>query len=732
MSELLFEIFCEEIPARMQPRAEADLERLLGGKLKDAGLSWDTLITFAGPRRFGLAIKGLQKETKTVREERKGPRVGAPEQALAGFLRGAGLDSIDQCEIRADKKGESYIAVIEKPGRQTADVIAESIPAVMTGFPWAKSMKIGEGALTQRWVRPIHRILCLFDGDVVPFEVFGIKSGNITEGHRVMGAGPFKIKDFADYTETLSQAGFVTQQRSVRETIILDDARKVCGDAGLELVEDMSLLSEVAGLVEHPVALLGQMDPDFLDLPPEVITLTMKTHQKYFAVRDPKTGELSAHFVVVANQIAPDGGKAIAAGNARVLSARLADARHFWDNDRKVPLSARVDELSKVTFHEKLGTVADKVRRVAILARELAPTLGADPAQAEKAALLAKADLVSEMVYEFAELQGAMGRYYALQQGEHAAVADAIKDHYKPQGPTDSVPVAPVSASVALADKLDTLAGFWAIDEKPTGSKDPFALRRAALGVIRILLEGSFRLSISKLVFVQYQRIDNAISHADYLVKVEALNEAELAIGHKLVARPAAGPDPKEAFRQRVTAGTRSLLSFFADRLKVHLRDEGVRHDVIDAVFALGDDDLVRVTARARALQAFLDTEDGAALLAGFNRAANILKAEEKRDGKKYQGAPSDSYIAAPPEAAEKALVMAIAGARASAAAALRGEDFTAAMAACATLRAPIDSFFTEVTVNADDAALRTNRLLLLSDIRAAIGAVADFTRIEG
>ena len=732
-SELLFEIFCEEIPARMQPRAEADLKRLLGGKLKDAGLSWNTLTTFAGPRRFGLAINGLQKKTKDVREERKGPRVGAPEQAIAGFLRGAGLTSIDQCETRSDKKGESYVAIIEKPGRATTEVIAEAIPAVMTGFPWSKSMKIGEGALVQRWVRPIHRLLCIFDGEIVPFEVFGLNSGNITEGHRMMGPGPFEITSFEQYTQVLSQDGCVMQQRSDREALIEKEATKVCADAGLELVEDKGLLSEVAGLVEHPIALLGKMDPDFLDLPPEVITLTMKTHQKYFAVRDPKTGDLSAHFVVIANQKAPDGGKAIAEGNARVLSARLSDARHFWDNDRKVALSARVDELKKITFHDKLGTVAQKVGRVAELSRDFATVTGADPKLAERAALLAKADLVSEMVYEFAELQGAMGRYYALQQGEDPSVADAIKAHYQPQGPSDAVPTEPVSVAVALADKLDTLASFWAIDEKPTGSKDPFALRRASLGIIRIILESGLRFSLLKAIARQYQRVDNALSRAEHQAKREAVAEAQAAVGQPLVAlRTNSTTNPLAEFQERIRTGTRSLFAFFGDRLKVHLRDEGVRHDVIDAVFALGDDDLVRVTQRARALQAFLDTDDGAALLAGFNRAANILKAEEKKDGKPFSGACSDVYIASPPEEAEKALMAGLAAVRVSAGAALRGEDFTAAMASLATLRAPIDEFFDTVKVNADDPDLRRNRLLLLADIRASICSVADFGRIEG
>lgn len=700
MSELLLEIFCEEIPARMQPRAEADLERLLSEKLKAAGLAWSSLTTFAGPRRLGLVIDGLPEKTADVRDERKGPRVGAPEQAVAGFLRGAGLESLDQCETREDKKGEFYVAIIEKPGRSTADVVAEAVPEVMKAFPWPKSMKFGEDEKAQRWVRPLQRVLCLFDGAVVPFKVFGIASGNETEGHRVHGRGPFVIENYAHYSRVLADEGKVIQQRADREALILEGARTVCLDAGLELVEDQGLLTEVAGLVEHPVPLLGEMDPDFLDLPPEVITLTMKTHQKYFAVRDPKKGELAPRFVVVANQTAPDGGVAIAAGNARVLSARLSDARHFWDNDRKKPLTDMAAELSKITFHEKLGTVADKVDRVAALARELAPVVDADEDFAEKAARLAKADLVSEMVYEFPELQGAMGRYYAQQQGEPGAVADAIKEHYKPQGPTDQVPVMPVSAAVALADKLDTLVGFWAIDEKPTGSKDPFALRRAALGVIRILLEGERRMEIRN-----------------------AFASALSSFGVMQRSGPWAGFDQGMEYRDAPMLD--DLLAFFADRLKVHLRDEGIRHDVIDAVFALGDDDLVRVTARSRALQAFLDTEDGAALLAGYKRASNILnKTDDMPDG--------HHDAAAAVEPAEKSLIEALAKLGPLADAALRHEDFTAAMAALASLRAPIDAFFDDVTVNADDAALRRNRLLLLSDIRDAICAVADFNRIEG
>lgn len=722
MSELLFEIFCEEIPARMQPRAEADLEKLLGDKLKAAGLAWSSLTTFAGPRRLGLVIDGLPVKTADVREERKGPRVGAPEQAVQGFLRGAGVDSLDQCEQREDKKGSFWVAIIEKPGRATAEVIAEAIPEVIKAFPWPKSMKFGEGEKTQRWVRPIQRLLCVFGGEVVPVEVFGITASNVTEGHRRMGRGPFTVSDFASYKAVLEGEGHVLLDRAVRETLILEGARKVCADAGFELVEDAGLLTEVAGLVEWPVPVLGEMDPDFLDLPPEVITLTMKTHQKYFAVRDPKSGELVSKFVTIANQVAPDGGVAIAAGNARVLSARLSDARHFWDNDRKTPLSEMASQLSKVTFHEKLGTVADKVERVAALARELAPVVGADPDLAEKAARLAKTDLVSEMVYEFPELQGAMGRYYALDQGEHTAVADAIKDHYKPQGPSDEVPTAPVSAAVALADKLDTLVGFWAIDEKPTGSKDPFALRRAALGVIRGTGVAGVRLSLSAI-------LKNHL--ATRMCRPNA--DGELIVW---------GYDPESKYSD-LEAGIISapltcvadadvlvadLLAFFADRLKVHLRDEGIRHDVIDAVFALGDDDLVRVTAKARALQAFLDTEDGAALLAGNKRASNILA---KSEGD-LSGEPDADYFANAPESAERALIAALASAGPAATKALEAEDFAAAMTALASLRAPIDAFFDDVTVNTDDGALRRNRLLLLSAIRTAIRAVADFDKISG
>ena len=749
MSDFLLEFFSEEIPARMQARGEADLERLFTQRMKEAGLSWSGLETFSGPRRIGLVMSGLPEKTEDVREERKGPRTDAPEKAIEGFLRGAGLSSVDQCKIEEGKKGAFYVAVIERPGRATAAVIAEAIEEVAKAFPWPKSMKFGEGATSQRWVRPLQRILALLGGEIVETAVFGIKASNVTEGHRIHGDGPFEVSGWDDYCAKLKENGVILM-RSERRAKILLDARKVCADAGLKLVEDEGLLEEVTGLVEHPHAILGDMDPAFLDLPPEVIQLTMKTHQKYFAVED-KDGAITSKFVVIANQDAPDGGKAIAEGNSRVLSARLSDARHFWDLDRAKGLEAMAGELSKVTFHEKLGTVADKVERVAVLAKELAPAVGADPELAFVAAKLAKADLVSQMVYEFPELQGVMGRYYALKANLDPQIADAIRDHYKPQGPSDAVPIAPVSAAVALADKLDTLVGFWAIDEKPTGSKDPFALRRAALGLIRVLLEGGLRLPLR-----------DVISDFGWIERTREIGlQGEIA--------------PKRD----------DLLAFFADRLKVHLRDEGVRHDVIDAVFALGDDELVRVTKKSRALQGFIETEDGAALLAGYRRAANILAAEEKK-GFDLREALAEALpdlahteFPAKPEAQsrdlsqdktetgpgsaspsgnsnpqslseeqasalliaigktadaaeERALISEIQGAEEVAGKALADEDFEGAMAALSKLRGPVDAFFEAVVVNAENPIVRRNRLLLLSRIRAAVDAVADFSRLEG
>jgi glycyl-tRNA synthetase beta chain len=734
--QLLLEFFSEEIPARMQPRAEADLERLLSAALKAAGLGWTSFRTFAGPRRLGCVIEGLPEKTEDVREERKGPRTDAPEKALEGFMRGAGISSLDQCEKRQDKKGEFYVAILEKPGVSTADVIATAIPDLVKNFPWPKSMKFGEDARTQRWVRPLQRIVCVIGGKVVPVEVFGLTASNVTEGHRMHGPGPFTVTDFANYQRQLEGEGHVLIHRADREKLILEGAKTVCEKAGLELIEDAGLLTEVAGLAERPIPLLGRMDPDFLDLPPEVIQLSMKTHQKYFAVRDPKTGKLAPNFVVVANQAAPDGGQAIAAGNARVLSARLSDARHFWDNDRKTPLSDMAAQLDKVTFHQKLGSVADKVERVAALAEKLAEAVGADPKLARRAAELSKADLVSEMVYEFPELQGAMGRYYALEQGEPAEVADAIRDHYKPQGPSDAVPTAPVSAAVALADKLDTLVGFWAIDEKPTGSKDPFALRRAALGVIRILLEGTVRLSLTdkaliglfgfvhnrgKVFSVKWTKESTEGFNTGVSSAANLSSQFASGLFHEFSGEEYSKPSDLAS----------DLLAFFADRLKVHLKDDGISHDVIDAVFSLGDDDLVRVASRARALQGFLNTEDGKALLAGYKRAANILKAEEKSDGEGAFDAALDSDYS-PQESQEKTLIAALNDVRPATEKAVAAEDFDGAMTALSHLRGPVDAFFDKVTVNDKDDMLRRNRLRLLASIRAAAHTVADFGRIEG
>lgn len=689
MAELFLEIFCEEIPARMQAKAERDLLDAVLKGLSEAGLAVETSTSMSGPRRLAVSCEGVPAGSDDVTEERKGPKVGAPEKAVEGFLRGAGLSSIDEAEVRSDpKKGDFYVAKRTIPGRATADIVAELIPDIMRGFHWPKSMRTGRGEM--RWVRPLQRIVCLFDGKIVPFEVDGIASGDETEGHRVHGRGPFTVSGAKDYVAQLEGAGHVLLTRDARRAKIDAEAKAICKTAGLELVEDKGLLEEVVGLAEWPVVILGEMDPAFLELPPEVIQLSMRTHQKYFAVRDPKTGALAPNFVVVANIDAADGGKAIAAGNRKVLSARLEDGRFFWENDKKIGLDAMAPKLAKIDFKKELGTVADKVERVAALARELAPKVGADADHAERAARLAKADLVSEMVYEFPELQGVMGRYYALEAGEDASVADAVRDHYKPQGPSDAVPSEPVSIAVALADKLDTLVGFWAIDEKPTGSKDPFALRRAALGVVRIVLENGVRLPI----------------------------RATAQMGNF---------DPDGAF-----ADVNELAEFFADRLKQYLRDQGQRHDLIDAVFALGEDDLVLIVNRVEALAAFLDSEDGANLLAGYKRAANILRAEEKKDKRAFDGAVDAAKLGAK---AEKALHAAVAKASDAAGAALEKEDFAAAMSALASLRAPVDAFFDgpdSVMVNADEADVRENRLNLLNMMRAAIGTVADFSKIEG
>jgi glycyl-tRNA synthetase beta chain len=714
MSELLLELFSEEIPARMQTRAAADLSRLLGDALKELGFSFGKVRSFAGPRRLTAVIDDLPQKAPDVREERKGPRVGAPQQALAGFLRGAGLQSIDECEVQEAKKGSFYVAIIEKPGMNADEALAQIVPKLMREFPWPKSMKWGSGDF--RWVRPLHSILCQLDGKRVDFEVAGVRTSDEVHGHRMMGPGPFSVSGFADYQKTLLEQGKVVLDAATRKTIISDQIAALCKAHNLELAEDAALLDEVTGLAEWPVALLGNMDEDFLTLPAEVIQLSMAKHQKYFTVRDPKTGKVAPHFIVIANLDAPDGGKAIAQGNARVLSARLADARYFWDTDLKTPLEARTEKLRDVVFHQKLGSVYDKMERVAALARKLALVVGADPDLAERAAKLAKADLTSEMVVEFTSLQGVMGRYYALQSGEDAAVADAIRDHYKPQGPSDSVPTAPVSVAVALADKLDTLVGFWAIDEKPTGSKDPYALRRAALGVIRLVLENNIRFHFS----VVYEESENKAWHTANMIKLttegKRNNNGDLLGGEDLIKHAVSNYFP-------------SLLSFFHDRLKVYLRDSGARHDLIDAVLTPEQDDLVSIVDRVNALGEFLETPDGEQLLAGAKRASNIVRIEEKKDGKEVSLIVTPSLFT---QNEEKALFSALSEAQEKATAALEKENYTAAMAALAPLRPVIDAFFDEVTVNADDPALRANRLALLNMFRQSLRQVADFDEIAG
>lgn len=695
MPDLLLELFSEEIPARMQRRAAADLKSLVTNALVDAGLSYEGAKAFATPRRLALQVAGIPVASNATREERKGPRVGSPEKAVEGFLRGAGLSSIDEVTIQTDpKKGDFYVAVIEKPGRSTIDIIASVLPGVVRGFPWPKSMRWGNGQM--RWVRPLHSIVATFgpeteEPEVVPFEVDGIVSGKTTRGHRFLDNEMFEVRRFDDYARKLEKHKVVLDADR-RKDMILHDARDRALALGLELVEDPGLLEEVAGLVEWPVVLTGGFDDGFLDIPDECIQLTIRVNQKCFVLRDPGSGRLANRFVLTSNIETADGGKVIVAGNEKVIRARLSDARFFWETDLKTKLVDNLPKLEKIVFHEKLGTQSARVDRLEALAVEIAPHVGADVKNAGRAAMLSKADLVSAMVYEFPELQGLMGRYYAIAQGEDASVATAIEDHYRPQGPSDSVPTDPVAVSVALADKIDLLAGFWAIDEKPTGSKDPFALRRAALGVIRIVLENKVRLSLGRIV-------KSALSHL--------------------------GTDSGK--HDDVVA---DLMSFLADRLKVHLKDDGARHDLIDAVFAMdGQDDLLMVVKRVEALGTFLSSDDGANLAAGYKRAVNILKSEEKKDGQPVTGLPHSDHFQ---ELVETDLASAIDTARAGAEEAVHAEDFESAMAALSRLRAPVDRFFEEILVNADEPELRLNRLRLLSKIRQATHVVADFSRISG
>jgi len=727
MPDLLLELFSEEIPARMQAQAAADLKRLVTDALVERGLTYEGALGFATPRRLALHVAGLPARQPDTREERKGPRVGAPEGAIQGFLKSAGLGSIDEARIVEDpKKGNLYAAVIERPGQTTQDVIAALLPGIVRAFPWPKSMRWGRGSSRPealRWVRPLQSILCTFgaeteEPEVVAFSVDGIVAGDVTRGHRFMAPEPFRVKRFDDYVPSLERANVVLDAGR-RADIIRHDARDLAFAQGLEVVDDEALLVEVAGLVEWPVVLMGGFDPAFLAMPAEVIRATIRANQKCFVTRGPD-GALAPNFILVANIAASDGGSAIVAGNERVVRARLSDARFFWTTDLGAKLADRVPKLDSIVFHEKLGTQGERVARIAALARELAPLVGADAAEAERAATLCKADLVSEMVGEFPELQGLMGRYYATAQGESPAVAAAIEEHYRPQGPSDRVPTEPVSVAVALADKLDTLVGFWAIDEKPTGSKDPFALRRAALGVVSILLRNAVRVGLTDIL--RQPSID----------RVATLRKRELdgLSGRARVEKElfqGALPTPEEE-----GGGNRSSLLFFlADRLKVYLRDKGARHDLIDAVFDLrGQDDLVLIVRRVEALGRFLDTEDGRNLLAGHRRAANILKAEEKRDGAGVFDVAYDPALLELPE--ELALAGALSRAGAAVAEGVAAEDFEGAMRALAALRPPVDGFFDRVTVNSEVAALRLNRLRLLAALRRTTLGVADFGRIGG
>jgi glycyl-tRNA synthetase beta chain len=744
MPELLLELFSEEIPARMQAKAADDLRRMVTDRLVAEGLVYEGAKAFATPRRLALTVHGLPARQSDLKEERRGPRVGGPDAAIQGFLKATGLASLDEAKIQHDpKKGDFYVALIEKPGRATLEVLADMLPVMIRTFPWPKSMRWGErsakpGAL--QWVRPLHAIVATFgmeteEPDVVKFAIDGIEAGQTTYGHRFMAPAPINVRRFEDYQAKLHAAKVVLEPQG-RKDVILADARQLAFAQGLELVEDEALLDEVAGLVEWPVVLMGSFDREFLSIPGEVIRATIRNNMKCFVVNDPKTGKLTNKFVLTANIEASDGGQAVVAGNERVIRARLSDAKFFYETDLKTRLEDRLPKFDNIVFHEKLGTQAERIKRIERLAAEIAPLVGADVEKTERAARLAKADLLTEVVGEFPELQGLMGKYYALAQGEDPSVAAASEEHYKPQGPNDRVPTDPVSVAVALADKIDTLVGFWAIDEKPTGSKDPYALRRAALGVIRTVLDNNLRIKLSGLLVSPVTRVldkhvlltntEQRSTMRSQLWQAPASHEATLAILSKLLDY---GVNPKWLVEEKLAKPIVELLSFFADRLKVQLREQGARHDLVDAVFALeGQDDLLMIVRRVEALGKFLDTEDGKNLLAGIKRAANILRIEEKKDGRTYEGAPNAALYSLNDE---KTLAKAIDQAKAEASAAVANEDFAGAMSAMAKLRPAVDAFFDKVKVNDDDAKVRENRLKLLNEIRAATRAVADFSRIQ-
>ncbi len=736
MPDLLLELFSEEIPARMQARASDDLRRLVTDGLVERGLTYSHAAAFATPRRLTLAIEGLADHSPAQREERKGPRVDAPEAALQGFLRSTGLTR-DALEVRDDKKAQVWFAVTRKPGRPAAEIVAETVEAVVRGFPWPKSMRWGDGAL--RWVRPLHSILCILTteagAEVVSFAIDGIPADAITRGHRFMAPDAFAVTGFEDYEAKLRRA-FVLLDPAERAERIWHDAGQLAFAQGLEVVEDKGLLAEIAGLVEWPVVLMGSIEDRFLDLPPEVLRTSMREHQKFLSVRAPASGRIEG-FVTVANRETADDGATVLKGNAKVLAARLSDAKFFWENDLRTPLTEMAAKLDAVTFHNKLGTQSDRIARIATLSREIAPLVGAEPNLTERAAKLAKADLASQMVYEFPELQGIMGKYYAERAGEDAAVARTAPEHYSPLGPSDAVPTAPVSVSVSLADKIDMLMSFWAIDEKPTGSKDPFALRRAGLGLVRLLLQNGISLRLPDIFEKWFDGSIRLPVHYSDVTGTGTFLKDRPKIFDRLLTETGAGENEsgewvvdQQIEWQRFEEISEDLVAFLKDRLKVHLRDQGIRHDVIDACLAMrGNDDLTLLVTRARALNAFLATRDGANLLAGYKRAVNILTAEEKKDGVEYSLPPEPRLAETP---AEGALFDALDEAEAALTPKLEAEDFAAAMVALATLRAPIDAFFDTTIVNAPAPMVRRNRLCLLHRVRSVMNRVAIFSALEG
>lgn len=739
MPDLLIELFSEEIPARMQARAAEDLRAKVTEGLVQAGLTYSGAAAFATPRRLALTVQGLPAASPALKDERRGPRADAPEKAIEGFLKSTGLTR-DQLEERETPKGTMLFAVIDKPGRAAPEIVAEVLADTIRTFPWPKSMRWGNGSL--RWVRPLQSILCILTdeggAEVVPMEIEGIAAGNTTEGHRFMAPGRFPVSSFEDYIAKLKR-NHVILNATERADHIWHDAQNLAFAAGLEVVEDKGLLAEVAGLVEWPVVLMGPIGEDFLHLPAEVLQTSMREHQKFFSVKNPKTGRIE-RFITVANRETADNGATVLAGNRRVLSARLSDARFFWENDLRVAKAGMgewLDSLANVTFHNKLGSQAERIARIAALARELAPMVGADAGKAETAARLAKADLSSDMVGEFPELQGVMGRYYIEASGGDAEVAAAAQQHYSPLGPSDDVPTAPVSVAVALADKLDTLTGFWAIDEKPTGSKDPFALRRAALGVIRLVLTNGLTLHLDRLIDAQLLRHDIEVhSGEEAELRDELLREIAQhgVFGAATKALIETLGENAPAWLEKITGHvpdtSDDLLAFLHDRLKVYLRDQGIRHDIIDACLAMpGNDDLTLLVKRAEALNGVLKTEEGVNLLQGFKRANNILTQAETADGVEYSFG-ADRKLAQVPE--ETALFDALDAAEKAIRPALDQQDFPAAVAAMAALRAPVDAFFEAVKINDDSPVIRRNRLNLLSQIRKTCTSVADLTRVEG